>query len=74
MAIQPAPIEDELPPVDAGAGGAATVEPADLLKGDDEVAGVGSEGEVMADEEGSDAGVLGVPKPTPEPPPKAATI
>ena len=70
VAVQPEPTPPPAPPAKAGAEREAPAEPAGLLDGNDAVAGDGG----GDDEDGSEAGVLGVPKPAPLLPANVVTI
>ena len=79
VAVQPEPTvldpPPPAPPAKAGAGRDAVppAEPPGLLEGDEAVAGAVDGGD-GGDEDESEAGVLGVPKPPPLLPPKAMAI
>ena len=79
VAVQPEPTvldpPPPVPPAKAGAGRGAVppAEPAGLLEGDEAVAGAVDVGD-GGDEDESEAGVLGVPKPPPLLPPRAVAI
>ena len=79
VAVQPDPTvldpPPPAPPAKAGAGRGAVppAEPAGLLEGEEAVAGAVDGGD-GGDEDESEAGVLGVPKPPPLLPPRAVAI
>ena len=80
VAVQPEPtvLDPPPPPANAGAGRGAVppAEPGGLLEGEEAVAGAvdGGGGGDVGDEDESEAGVLGVPKPPPLLPPRAVAI
>ena len=78
VAVQPEPtvLDPPPPPANAGAGRGAVppAEPAGLLDGDDVAVAGAVDGGDGGDEDESEAGVLGVPKPPPLLPPRAVAI